>query len=98
MPLDTVLLEQAKAAEERVIDAEHSAEVARADFHRAIRRLNWPEGRCVRSRTRLASVTSASIRSWNPRAAAGAGAAAGPPRNSSCAARSADGTRSTQRR
>jgi len=39
MPLDTRLLEQAKKAEERVIDAEHAAEVARADFHRAVRRL-----------------------------------------------------------
>jgi hypothetical protein len=39
MPLDAGLLEQAKAAEARVIDAEHAAEVARADFHRAVRRL-----------------------------------------------------------
>lgn len=39
MPLDTDLLAQAKAAESRVIDAEHAAEVARADFHRAVRRL-----------------------------------------------------------
>ena len=39
MPLDAGLLEQAKAAEARVIDAEHAADVARADFHRAVRRL-----------------------------------------------------------
>ncbi len=39
MAIDAELLEQARAAEERVIDAEHNAEVARADFHRAIRRL-----------------------------------------------------------
>jgi hypothetical protein len=39
MSLDTDLLDQAKAAESRVIDAEHAAEVARADFHRAVRRL-----------------------------------------------------------
>jgi ClpX C4-type zinc finger len=39
MPLDASLLEQAKAAEGRVIDAEHAAEVARADFHRTVRRL-----------------------------------------------------------
>jgi hypothetical protein len=39
MPLDSELLEQAKAAEARVIDAEHAAEVARCDFHRAVRRL-----------------------------------------------------------
>ncbi|MBO0815173.1 MAG: hypothetical protein J2P30_08515 [Actinobacteria bacterium] len=39
MPLDAGLLEQAKAAESRVIDADHAAEVARADFHRAVRRL-----------------------------------------------------------
>jgi hypothetical protein len=39
MPLDASLLDQARTAEERVIDAEHAAEVARADFHRAVRRL-----------------------------------------------------------
>ena len=39
MPLDAGRLDQAKAAEARVIDAEHAAEVARADFHRAVRRL-----------------------------------------------------------
>jgi hypothetical protein len=39
MPLDASLLDQAKTAEARVIDAEHAAEVARADFHRAVRRL-----------------------------------------------------------
>ena len=44
MPLDTGLLEQAKAAEERVIDAEHAADVARADFHRAVRRLQLAGG------------------------------------------------------
>src|SRR5438128_10874020 len=39
MALDAGLLEQAKAAEARVIDAEHDVEVARADFHRMVRRL-----------------------------------------------------------
>jgi len=39
MPLNSGLLDQAKTAEARVIDAEHEAEVARADFHRAVRRL-----------------------------------------------------------
>jgi hypothetical protein len=39
MPLDSGLLDQAKTAEARVVDAEHEAEVARADFHRAVRRL-----------------------------------------------------------
>ena len=39
MPLDAQLLEQAKAAESRVIDADHAAEVARADFLQAVRRL-----------------------------------------------------------
>jgi ClpX C4-type zinc finger len=39
MPIDANLLEQAKAAEARVIDAEHNAEVARADFHHTVRRL-----------------------------------------------------------
>ncbi len=44
MPLDSGLLGQARAAEARVIDAEHDAEVARADFHRAIRRLQLAGG------------------------------------------------------
>jgi hypothetical protein len=39
MPIDADLLNRAKAAEARVIDAEHNAEVARADFHHAVRRL-----------------------------------------------------------
>ena len=39
MALDKSLLDQAKAAEARAIDAEHEAEVARAEFHRAVRRL-----------------------------------------------------------
>jgi hypothetical protein len=39
MGLDADLLDRAKTAEARVIDAEHAAEVARADFHRAVRRL-----------------------------------------------------------
>jgi hypothetical protein len=37
--LDAELLDQAKAAQARVIDAEHEVEAARADFHRAVRRL-----------------------------------------------------------
>jgi ClpX C4-type zinc finger len=44
MPLDSGLLSQARAAEARVIDAERDAEVARADFHRAIRRLQLAGG------------------------------------------------------
>jgi hypothetical protein len=44
MPLDSGLLGQARAAEGRVIDAEHDAEVARAEFHRAIRRLQLAGG------------------------------------------------------
>ena len=44
MALDESLLGQAKAAEERVIDAEHEAEVARAEFHRAVRRLQLAGG------------------------------------------------------
>jgi ClpX C4-type zinc finger len=47
MSIDANLLSQAKAAEARVIDAEHSAEVARADFHRAVRRLQL-EGASLR--------------------------------------------------
>lgn len=44
MALDAHLLEQAKLAEARVIDAEHEAEVARAGFHRAVRRLQLAGG------------------------------------------------------
>ncbi len=39
MPLDSGLLDQARAAEARAIDAEQAADVARTEFHRAIRRL-----------------------------------------------------------
>ncbi len=39
MPLDADLLGQAMAAEARLIDAEHDAQVARAEFDRAVRRL-----------------------------------------------------------
>jgi len=38
--VDKQLLAQAKLAEERLLDAEHDAEVARAEFHRAVRRLH----------------------------------------------------------
>src|SRR5258708_24732010 len=44
MSLDSSLLSQARAAEARVIDAEHHAEVARAEFHRVIRRLQLAGG------------------------------------------------------
>jgi ClpX C4-type zinc finger len=44
MPLDSDLLGQARAAEARVIDAERDAEVARAEFHRAVRRLQVAGG------------------------------------------------------
>jgi hypothetical protein len=44
MPLDSGLLSLARAAEARVIDAERDAEVARTDFHRAIRRLQLAGG------------------------------------------------------
>jgi hypothetical protein len=44
MPLDCGLLCEARAAEARVIDVEHDAEVARAEFHRAIRRLQLAGG------------------------------------------------------
>jgi hypothetical protein len=49
MPLDSGLLGQARAAEARAIDAEQDAEAARAEFHRAIRRLQLAGGRCARS-------------------------------------------------
>ena len=38
--MDDELLAEAKRAQERLIDAERDAEVARADFHRAVRRLH----------------------------------------------------------
>ena len=44
MPLDSGLLGQARAAAARVVDAEQHAEIARADFHRAIRRLQLAGG------------------------------------------------------
>ena len=44
MALDPSLLTEAKTAEARVIDAEHAADVARADFHRAVRRLQLHGG------------------------------------------------------
>lgn len=44
MPLDSGLLGQARAAQARVIEAENNAEAARADFHRAIRRLQLAGG------------------------------------------------------
>jgi hypothetical protein len=44
MPLDSDLLRQAIAAEARVIDTEHDAEIARAEFHRSIRRLQLAGG------------------------------------------------------
>ncbi|MBV9383162.1 MAG: hypothetical protein JOY82_23470 [Streptosporangiaceae bacterium] len=44
MTLDHQLLDQARTAEARVIDAERDAEVARAEFHRAVRRLQLGGG------------------------------------------------------
>ena len=38
--MDETLLTEAKQAQERLIDAERDADVARADFHRAVRRLH----------------------------------------------------------
>jgi hypothetical protein len=38
--MDDALLAEARQAQERLIDAERDAEVARADFHRAVRRLH----------------------------------------------------------
>jgi hypothetical protein len=44
MALDAELLTQARAAEARLIDAERNAEVARADFHHSVRRLQLAGG------------------------------------------------------
>ena len=46
--MDDKLLGEARQARERLIGAEHDAEVARAEFHRAVRRL--PRGSRVRAR------------------------------------------------
>ena len=44
VPLDSDLLRLARAAKARIIDAEHAAEVARAEFHQAVRRLQLAGG------------------------------------------------------
>jgi hypothetical protein len=44
MPLHQELLDEARAAEARLIDAERAAEIARADFHHAVRRLQLSGG------------------------------------------------------
>jgi hypothetical protein len=44
VPLDSGLVSEARAAEARLFDAERDAEVARAEFHRAIRRLQLAGG------------------------------------------------------
>lgn len=44
MPIEAELLAVATDAEERLIEAEHKAEIARADFHRAVRRLHLSGG------------------------------------------------------
>jgi len=44
MPLDSSLLAQARAAEARLIEAEHDAEMLRTEYHRAIRRLQLAGG------------------------------------------------------
>ena len=44
MPLHQELLDDARTAEARLIDAERAADVARADFHHAVRRLQLSGG------------------------------------------------------
>ena len=44
MPLHQELLDDARAAEARLIDAERAADIARADFHHAVRRLQLSGG------------------------------------------------------
>jgi ClpX C4-type zinc finger len=44
MPLDPSLLGQTRAAQSRLTEAEHDAEIARAEFHRAVRRLQLAGG------------------------------------------------------
>ena len=40
MALNPELVKEARVAEERLIEAEHAADIARANFHRAVRRLH----------------------------------------------------------
>jgi ClpX C4-type zinc finger len=40
MPVDEALLSEARAAEARLVEAQHATDVAQADFHRAVRRLH----------------------------------------------------------
>ena len=42
--MDEDLLAEARKAQERLIEAEHDAEIARAGFHRAVRRLHLNGG------------------------------------------------------
>jgi hypothetical protein len=44
MPIDPKLLTAARAAEERLIDAERAADIARAEFHHSVRRLQLSGG------------------------------------------------------
>jgi len=44
MPVDQELLDAARAAEARLIDTERAADIARADFHHAVRRLQLSGG------------------------------------------------------
>ncbi len=44
MSIDTELLAAARAAEARLIDADRAADIARADFHHAVRRLQLAGG------------------------------------------------------
>jgi hypothetical protein len=44
MPVHQELLDEARAAEARLIDAERAADIARADFHHAVRRLQLSGG------------------------------------------------------
>src|SRR5215472_5921014 len=64
MPLDADLLSQARTAEARVIDAEHDAEVARAEFGRAVRRLQLAGGSL-----REIAESAGGSRSWRKRRA-----------------------------
>ncbi len=97
MGLDADLLDRAKTAEARVIDAEHAAEVARADFHRAVRRLQLA-GASLRE---IADALGLSHQRVHQIVESAGGSGAGAPASRAagcCPARSAGGTRSTSRR
>ena len=98
MPLDADLLNQAKAAEARAIDAEYHAVFARAEFHQAARRLQLA-GASLREIADALGLSHQRVHQIVAGAGgAGAGGTARPPKESFNPARSAAGTKHGSRR